>query len=347
VNKENTKLTNKFQYILFGAGITLLAILGAFTLLFSGVQAGESIYGAADDNPPQQLVSEMKEQSNVAPPVFNEGEVLPTDNDVLISERTTYEFEFPGTIDAPETNISVIVHIVKELARKQEELLLGQVGWLQVIMHSFIPANQRVVEAEVYLGPDISVRHEAIIPQSPQYEFWYHLNEAGSYDEAIGRIMDLDGKVYQESILIEGRWANLTFRDLGVPAKGYIVPHSTTPPLGISQEANFLEIASTWTGTSMEAYQNNGQYKVTVYEMYEEPVNDMILQDLVMGLRQTMVFDMKSGHYLSKETEILLKDNTWVLRERWDFPTAAFFKELPEELTRLFYDAIRSLAEEN
>lgn len=132
-------MKNKLQYIMAGVGITLLVILGALTLLLPQAQASvvsknssgeiitavESVQSDSSDVLPLVGQNEPEQAANAS----TEAELasLAAAGSSMESPEEAF-FAAMGTKDNPQTNIDVIIHTVSELARKQEDALLGKPG---------------------------------------------------------------------------------------------------------------------------------------------------------------------------------------------------------------------------
>lgn len=351
-------MKNKLQYIMAGAGITLLVILGALTLLLPRAQAD-----VATENTDGEIVtaveSTQSDSSDVLP-LVNQNEPEQTANtktetapDSLAATESPTEsseealFSAMGTKDNPQTNMEIIVYTVSELARKQEEALLGKPGWLHVHSSFYIPDEFRG-DGTYSLATDEILPMEKLVPNSPQTENWYHVNEEGVYHEGVGLITNPDGLVYQQSILWNGQWTNLTLKTNDFAPDQYIMPVSAPEKilLPITQAYQQLDMKLTWSNVEMQATMDGDQYIVIVEQRYDAPIEDAIfMPEPIIGSRETFIFDVNTGQ-LSIETQALLESQTWLFTEKWEYEPVEFVAELPNELAQLFNSALNDLQED-
>ncbi len=340
-------MKNKFQYIMAGAGITLLVIFGALTFLLSRAQAGE-----APQNTFGQTESSMQSvQSSVAEviPLDNQDEPDRVTNDttetqtasMTIRETPTEEFLASlGTKEKPQTNMDIIVYTVSELARKQEEAFLGQPGWFHVKWQMIFPEGQKGSGYHSATTGEI-IPMEVLVPENPVFDSWYHVNETGHYREALSLVMAPDGTIHQQSVLMDGTWTNLTLKALDTHLNQYETSNALAIAASPTSEAfRALEKSRTWSGISMQAYLENGQY-IVIKEQRHDLIEDTgFMPEPVIGNREIHIFDQATGQLLSSEVQSLLQSETWVSVGEKTYLTIELMSELPMEISQLFSDSM-------
>ncbi|RMD52857.1 MAG: hypothetical protein D6835_01445 [Candidatus Thermofonsia bacterium] len=341
-------MKNKFQYVIAGAGITLIVIFGTFTLLLPRVQAGESLQDTAG----QTKTSARPAHANGTEAVSFNNQEQPgqvTDNitgsqntSAATAEEPAEEFFASlGTKDKPQTNMDIIIYTVSELARKQEEALMGKTGWLHVKVQFYIPEEQK---GNGYHSAAIDeiIPIEVLVPQNPIFDSWYHVDETGLYREALSLVMAPDGTIHQQSVLVDGVWVNLTLKALGTHQQQYETPGSLEiAVLPTAEVYRILEESQTWPDVSMQAYMENGRYVVIKEQRYDDPIeNAVFMPEPVIGGKEIYYFDQETGELLYSEVQSLLQSEVWYAGGNKTYLTVEFLPEMPVEISRLFNDLV-------
>ncbi|MCC6602317.1 MAG: hypothetical protein IT327_03845 [Anaerolineae bacterium] len=355
-------MKNKFQYIMAGVGITLLVILGALTLLLPQVQAGEATENT--DGEVVTAVESTQSDSGDIVPLINQNEPEQAANittetapaTIAAAESLTESpTELPtealldtiGTKDNPQTNMDIVINMVKEFAQQQEETLLYKPGWLHTVSQPYTPKDQLGSENVNSAATGELVPREELVPDSAQFESWYHVDERGSYSEAISLVVSSDGTIHQESVLVDDQWFNLTLQARGFVQAQYQMRNlSNQVILPISDVANSLDSMQTQANVKMWAYLDNEQYIVTVEESYEQPLEDSIQQTTILSGKIIYSIDASTGQLLSTEVQLLNEDGNWHLREKWDHLVTEFMPGLPEDMAQLYANALSAVGKE-
>lgn len=350
-------MKNKLQYIMAGAGITLLVILGALTLLLPQAQADvvsentselviavESAQSGSSDVLPLVSQNEPEQAANTTTeidPASLAAAESPTESPIEALPDTM------GTKDNPQTNMDVVINTVKEFARQQEDALLYKPGWLHIVSQPYTPKDQLGSENVRSAETGELVPREELVPDSALFESWYHVDERGAYNEAMSLVTSSDGTVHQESILVDDQWFNLTLQARGFSQAQYQTRNlSNQVILPISDVANSLDSMQTLENVKMWAYLDNEQYVVTVEESYEKPLEDSIQQTTILSGKITYSIDATTGQLVSTVVQLLNEDGNWHLREKWDHLVTEFMPQLPEDAAQLYADAVTTVREE-
>jgi hypothetical protein len=166
-------MQRKFQYIMLGAGLTLLVLIGTFAFLSEQAQAGVIPPKTVDpiDETVTTNTDRVREQNRIERANTNN----PLEADYIVGEKlpereVTKELE---TIDDPLTETEIIIQTVTEFAQKQEESLLGKSGWIHVVTQPHAPEDQRGSNS-VHIGSTGEVvSRDELVPDSAQFETWY------------------------------------------------------------------------------------------------------------------------------------------------------------------------------
>lgn len=344
-------MKSQLQYIMAGAGITLLVILGTLTLLLPRAQAGvvsennsseiitaiESVQSGSSDILPSVSQNEPEQAANAS----TEAELASLAAAESPTEAPAEAFlAAMGTKDNPQTNMDIIVYTVSELARKQEEILMGKPGWLHVKTQLSIPEEQRGNGYHSATTDEI-IPMEVLVPNDPILESWYHVDENGLYQEALSLVTTPDGTIYQQSVLVDGAWVNLTLKTLGTHPNQYETPTisvaATSPATNAFQT---LEKSRTWSNVSMQAYLENGQY-IVIKEQNHDPIEgESSIPEPVIKSKEIYVFDQVTGQLISSKTQALLQSGTWITVGEKSYLMSEFLPELPMETSKLFSDSM-------
>ena len=351
-------MQRKFQYIMIGSGLTILVILGVFALIFSQARAdttneiavnsndvlSETAVQTTNSSQTTQVVTDSNHQTYSSDEEQNEVVSLLDANQTTVMDIEV-EDSVPSleTMDGPETDPSIIVAMVEELARQQEDTLLNSSGWLHIVSQPYTPEDQLGSQELHSAATGEMIPREELVPDSARFESWYHVDERGIFNEAMSLVTTVEGIVSQQSILIGDQWLNLTLQARGfVPEQSIMRNVSNEATLPVSHVASLLDEALVQENIEMQAYLNNEQYVVVVEEIYSAPIYDSISQAVVLGSKTTHSIDAQTGQLSSTEMQLLFENSGWVLRERWDYPITELLAELPEEIARLYADGVNA-----
>ncbi len=341
-------MQNKFQYILLGVGITLLAILGTMSIVLSRAEAKVSpdVTSATvalqqpaiqeGDNPQfaqeQSQISQLQmENSSLADTV----EVLPSKVEVIPVGDT-------GSTDDLET----IIKTVTAFASKQEENLFGGSGWIyeRYAMESFLPEGQESQDYHLTTGETIPM--ESLAPSTFIFESWYHVNGDNTFFEGISLVSAFDGTIYQKSVLIGEDWVNLTLKEANAHSGQYTTRRSSNivalPITGLSQTLENLSPTA-----RVQAFWENDQYVVTIEYSYDEPLEDVAyMPEPIVGNKHIYAFDLKTGQLLTIDGYTLFQSNKWFHDLRMTYSPVEFQQMPPDEIVEIFTQATNDYTEE-
>ena len=312
LNEQDGGMTmqGKFQYVIAGAMITLLVILGAFTVLSS------------------PTLADISSKSTQA---AGTGVEHPND---------------PGTIDESITDLDAILARLTEFAHLQDEAVLGRPGWLHVKSVMTIPEERR--GNGYFLGETNEVLPmEALNPDNQVSETWYHVDETGSYDQGMGLVSSPDGAIYQQTILADGTWVNLTLKAAGAYRQQYESrAESIIPLMPTALVLSALEERREWQNVSIQAYLEGDRFIVVAEQEYNPPIdNDISIAAPIVKGREIFTFVEKTGYLFSREVQVLPLNDTWLTIEEEEYLVVELESELPEEVLYLFDNAMKLLEE--
>ena len=347
----------KLQYILIGAGLALITLFGIGNLIRQQeAQANESVQVDTTvdhvdlneiNSPSAEKITEQTIEQTTEQVVEKTIESLPTNDVVLTTQPNTpskpdseEEHTLPwGTKDNPQTDIDIIVYTVSELAKKQESQILGKAGWLHIKWQLNLSRENEGTYHSATTDEEIPM--ELLIPQNPIFDVWYHVDETGLYKEALSLATSSDNSIYQQSVLVDNEWVNITLKALDTEVGQYKTAH--TPIIAKSPASEFLfsleeEIAK--TDIKIYAYLENSQYFV-IKEQHHDPLENVVsLHEPIIGSKEILVFDQESGQLLSSEMHSLLQNETWLPVGTKSFLTTEFLNDLPSEINKLFNESM-------
>ncbi len=335
-------MQRKFQYIMMGAGLTLLTIFGALTLLLPQARAEKSepvtASGAViiESVPANTLEGMIAEPSSVENNSVNSGKV---DNHPA--------FQLTDAVEHGTTEMNIVVYTVETFSEKRKDDFLGKSGWLHIQSEFIIPDEQKGNGYHLASSDEI-LPMDRLVPNMPIFETWYHFDEAAQYDQAISLVSAPDGTIYQQSVLFNDKWANITLKEAGVPSEQYLSSKDAVRSvLPVEDAFQQLESALTWKNVTIQSEEQDQLYIVTVYTPYDQPITDAaFITEAVIGSSIEFVFDSNTGQLLSKGTTALLDNGTSLATGTWTYLTVDFSLELPVETSELLNDAIINLTEE-
>lgn len=348
-------MQGKFQYIMTGAAITLLVLIGVFALLLVQTRADDSptreVFDTAAQEdqqsvdlrvtiPPSPYVEKSLDESNEAYKEQEDSANIDLQNRQLVVQS--------GTVDDPVTDIDMIILTVAEFVRVQEEALLSSPGWLHVKSTLVIPEQMRGNGYHV-AGTDEVLPMQVLVPASPIYETWYHIDQTGTYSEAMGLVSSQEDAIHQRTILIDGQWINLTLKTAGARREQYETRASVDAPLlPISLVLQALEERREWRNINIYAYSDKGRFIVIAEQQYDSPIDNAIsITEPVSGSREIFNFEEGTGRLLSREAQVLPLNGSWLTTEKEDYLVVELTSELSHEASRLFSDAMNLLEEGN
>lgn len=345
----------KFQHLMSGAFLTLMALFIAFAVFFSQAKANErteqinaiDVNSAVVPGTTQDIDGEVED--GVAVSSINENRTAVSGSNIIASSAVTMT-STPAVVSlgastVPQTDNETIVKVVQDLTQKQADLLLSKPGWLH------LRSETRV--APEFAGSDslASPSGQSVsLPVPFIQDSWYRINEEGDFVEGWGQILTAEGMPTQESVYTEGNWINLTFKEAGYGATEYksYEPHLVID-LPSQDAASWFTASLDWKTTSatMEAYADNGQYVVTVHITFGESMEDVYgMEEPISGGKDIYIFDLDTGQLLSVERYVLTVSGRLLFAGQDVYIATEFLTELPIEVAEQFSNALNLAMEE-
>lgn len=336
-------MQNRFQYMIFGAILTLLIIFGLLIFLLSPAQADNTFARAVNEGKPVETAVQITNQSvEIAAVTGDQTKHGQASN--LTNVKSAPEVSIETQITTQQTNgdpitdTELILAQVWEFARQQERDLLGREGWIYIEKESYAP-----VQFKGGGSPDLPLNQ--LYPDDiSTFEYWNHVDEAGFVYEWLSTNKSPDGVVRQSTVMSNGRSVNLTLRNAGLPEDYYTIETEQLQKVDLPTTFiyDLLEEVRYWSDVQMQAYQEKDSFIVSWEQMYAEPLETQ-LPEPVIGTRSVYIFDMNTGQLQTSEFHFLPLNGKWQIQEQDTYLTIKWLPQLPHEADQLFQDAVNSL----
>ncbi len=303
-------MQRKFQYVLMGAGLTLLVIFGALTLLLPPAQASNSFSVPADDPRANEKTSDVTIEDRTSSPEIRVVENLQTNGNIseTISKETDSRPEL-STKENPETDIAKIIEQLGMLAEKNEARLFGEPGWLYVKHESYWPLKYMSNTGDIY-GIPVT---ELYGTDTVTHEEWYEVDAQGYFQQKIGQITDANGITRNQWAISNGYFIALSLNDATEQA---ISPHTTnSSALPVASDfSTLLEMAQN-EGHTITAWYAADQYVLVYTKTLDEPKTNYA-GELVQRSQVKYQFNLETGAIQLFEVTDQLTNGEWIVKER-------------------------------
>lgn len=341
-----------------GIGLLFLVGLGGFAIMSSNARPNAAVHLSPSNHAISTPIAQTNNHVNLpAPTAIDVTVEHSAATDTILSPPSSVQPPItPGTKAQPQTELDQIIQIVGNFAAEQEAHLLNQAGWLHIKQQRHTPEAIQAMQSDIFhIGPDKSVPTESIIPSDPIFESWYRLDGTGRYNEGMGLVTSAAGGVNQQSLLVDGRWLNLTTRTSDYRRKqldftNYI--ELETGALPVSSVRNRLVDIQSWINDggnpnyTVMAYAADGRYTILIEERYDPPIDDAVfMPEPVIAGQSTYVFEQDTGKLLTSETKNVLQSGAEVVLERLSYFPAEIFPELPATVAQLYELTLNTIVE--
>lgn len=243
------------------------------------------------------------------------------------------------------TEPNVVLGQLRKLVAMQASNLQNQAGWLNITISGPDMQKNNQTTAPVYQGPDGQmVASSALYPEGRGFvSRWYYVNQNGLVEQGFTYISDANNHIYQQTILQQGTWRNVTLRENNFPEVVYAMPAVTNRIdhyLSAQEVIQFLEVSLSTESevgeVSVNSYEENGHYHLTVTTIFATPVDlgHPILEPVVRGERH-FTFDITSGHLLTDIHQFTLQSGETFLAGIAEYRTSPILPQLPENIQQL------------
>lgn len=316
-------MRRKFQYILMGAGLTFLVIVGALSLILSDTQADElvsqeDVKQINDTHPSTISSAQIIMEEDPIPNVLNNQ----SDQETL--ERTANESTSPvisedKRVDSGE---AVLVQVANLNEQRMKSLPADGGGWLFVQAERYAPNSSN--------GP---LPNGSDLPVSQRIENWYHVDADGLATQSYDRMLDANGVTVQEGYFKEGTFYKEIYEQtFEAETETFVVLPDKDSYGFLSRD---FESGGELTGW-IEKQEDQTVYIATSTTSFENPVQFGVSPYKVVSTRYHFVYDMADGAFLYGETVLVLESGEEIV---WESITQTKFEmvseaELPEKLTQ-------------
>ncbi|VAW40043.1 hypothetical protein MNBD_CHLOROFLEXI01-2415 [hydrothermal vent metagenome] len=340
-------MQRKFQYVLMGAGLTLLVIFGALTLLLPPAQASDS----------SSVLANNSGANANADILADEKTSIAATEDRTITVASDVESDTVPVNWIQSTDPEAVMAVLQQLADRQASELLGQAGWLNITVTG--PELHEVDQAalEDYRGPDGQVvPADALYPVgSGVLPRWYYVSKDGLVEQGLVFTSDANNQTYQQTILQGNEWINMTLKEYDFVEDMYTIPATSNQIrnyFSVQEAIQFLEAAllteSSAGEVSVNAYKENGRFHLIVQTAFATPIDlgAPIPEPVTVGERH-FVFDGLNGHLLTDTHNFTLQSGEMFLAGIAEYHTSLLLPQLPDNVQQLLNEAEKVLEKEN
>lgn len=317
-------MQRKFQYLIFGAGLTLLVIVGALSLMLSDTQADELTSQESVEHTHASTISSAQiiiEED----PIPN---VLNNQSEQGSLERNVNE-QLPPTISEDKRvdfGEAVLVQVADLNEQRMKSLLADGGGWLFIQAERYAPNSSN--------GP---LPSGSDLPASQRMENWYHVDADGLAAQSYDRMLDTNGVTVQEGYFKEGSFYNEIYEQtFEAETETFVVLPDKDSYGFLSRD---FESGGELTGW-IEKQEDQTVYIATSTTSFENPVQFGVSPYKVVSTRYHFIYDMADGAFLYGETVLVLESGEEII---WEAITQTKFEmvreaELPEKLTQFLVE---------
>ena len=319
-------MSRKFQYLIYGSGLTLLVLVAIFSFVLSKAQANEltpqngyeqitnhnhleitPIQTVEEDpipntsnNHQEQSVPELDE-SHLPPPV------------IAISEDDVKQE------DVGETVLTQVANFNKQ---RMASLLANGGGWLYIQSDHYAPDSSNAL-----------LPNGADLPVSYQTESWFHLYPDGWADQSHDRMVDSNGTLVQEGFFKDGWIYDDKYEQAFQSETNTLVVNPDQDGYGFLSRG--FESGAQLTGWK-ENQDNRAVYIASSTANFENPVQFGVAVSKVVSMRFNFIYDLTDGTFLYGETIYVLESGEQILTETVTQTKFEIVSEsdLPESLNR-------------
>ena len=319
-------MKGKFQYILFGAVITLLVIGGAFAFSLQPTTANESRATLEQQTEPASPPDSIS-ATTITTDTTNETETVEPVIlvNTSVNDNDDAEVASPGTVENPQTNIDEITKYVTTLITKQQSSIFGSSGWLHLQDEEYMPVQFRGSgePAPSLTIADLHPNDTTIL------ENWYFLDKQGNSQQRVFHTRTPEGQILQRVVTTKGQITNLTLQDAD---PNYEKTESNPLQEKIELHYNILYMlqVAKELGSEVNAWSENGKYIITITDWFNESKNYMNFEVPIWGYQSKYIIDEKTNTFFLRENTAFDGKN-WFIHERITRLNLEIIKELPTE----------------
>ncbi|MBX3055615.1 MAG: hypothetical protein KF770_04000 [Anaerolineae bacterium] len=330
----------KFQYILMGAGLTLVVVLGTLAILLLPAQASNTIgVRTNEQSAATRLVVEQPTADVVS---GNEHvEVIYTATDVEVAQPVVVNVEEQpvstdlGTVENPVTDVTKIIAQVQALGEIYQANVLGKSGWFYHRYEDYIPVEFLSNTGEID-GIPIAELHpdDTMIRQQ-----WLLIDASGQSSQKVGYATDQEGIIRGRWAVTSGMWVNLHMIGASPDAIREAPPRLDRVTY-VEDLIGILEAVQKDPLLSATAWQEDNVYILVLKARYEPPMTFVNINHAIFeGAQSIYTFDLNSGAI--QQTEHLLQnvDGNFIIGERLTYLEQGYVNELPPTAAQIMNEA--------
>lgn len=321
-------MEKKFQYILYGAILTLLVIAGVFTFVISDTQADETTNYTENKqievSNPSEIVNTAETEMEDDPlpnTLFNQGE-----QELSEEENKQPLIDSNNTEVEKDTGEAVLAKVDAFNMQKIKALLSEGGGWIFVEAQRYAPNSGNA-----------SLPNGLNLPVSQRIENWYYVEANGYAYQSYDRMLDENGNPIQEGYFREGIFYNekQEFSHQLETNAFLLLPDQDAYGFLRRDFESGGELAG-W----VDKQDDRMVYIATSTSYFEKPVEFGVSTYKVVSTQYQFIYDVSDGSFLYGETVFVLENGEKIV---WESITQTAFDmvvadELPEQLTQFLAD---------
>ncbi len=327
-----------FQFILMGAALTLVVVLGVFAILLPPAQAS-----SARTNEQSAVTSLEVEPLTEADVISGNDhtEVINTATDVEVAQPVEVTVvDHPagaglGTLENPVTDVTQIIAQVQALGEKYQANVLGKSGWFYHRYENYIPVEFLTNTGEID-GIPIAELHpdDTMIRQE-----WLMIDASGQSSQKVGYATDQEGTIRGRWAVTSGKWVNLQLIGADPDAIREAPPRPDRVTY-VEDLVGILEAVQKDPLLSATAWQEDNVYTIVLKARFEQPMTFVNINNAIFEGEQSIYrFDLGSGAIQQTEHVLQNVDGNSITGDRVTYLEQSYVEELPPTAAQIMNEA--------
>lgn len=329
-------IQRKFQYILIGAGLTLVVLLGAFAIVLLPAQASNTMGVRTNE---QSAATRLEAEQSTADVVSGSEHVGLINTAIDVGVEQPVE-EQPvsaglGTLENPVTDVTQIIAQVQALGEIYQANVLGKSGWFYHRYENYIPVEFLTNTGEID-GIPIAELH---LDDTMIREEWLLIDATGQSSQKVGYATDQEGIIRGSWAVTSGKWVNLHMIGADPDAIREAPPRPDRVTY-VEDLVGILEAVQKDPLISAAAWQEDNVYTIALKARFEQPMTFVNINNAIFEGEQSIYrFDLSSGAIQQTEHVLQNVDGNPITSERATYLEQSYVEELPPTAVQIMNEA--------